>query len=449
MVSDRTFRRHSQIYFKSVDLDSSCSEEDDISPDVSTNGDTTVEQQAASNTDNEFGCDSDSEDSGKVEEKWEDESDIDDFENKQDCDLKQDRDKYSAIAACVTIFINQWASAYNVSYACIATLLKFLHALFVVCSNILPEIGILSTLIPRTLYQLNKASRVKTDNFIKYVVCPKCNSIRLYDECTVSHNGTVKSDFCSYRRFPNHKQRKQRRTCGTQLLKEVTLKTGKKTFYPRKTYCYKPIGETLKELVSRKNFWETCEKWRGRKKVPGTYRDVYDGRVWKTFQNYNEKPFLSQPGCFGLILNLDWWQPFKYSSYSVGCLYAAILNLPREIRYQKENIVLIGILPGPHEPRGDELNHFLRPLVDELLLLWDEGVQCELPSGIHQTCFAAVLCCASDVPAARKLSGFLSHNARLGCSKCLKEFDTGTWSISNVICNSYHSIRRNKVFMKL
>ena len=29
---------------------------------------------------------------------------------------------------------------------------------------------------------------------------------------------------------------------------------------------------------------------------------------------------------------------------------------------------------------------------------------------------------ACDVPAARKVAGFLSHAARLGCSKCLKEF---------------------------
>ena len=34
----------------------------------------------------------------------------------------------------------------------------------------------------------------------------------------------------------------------------------------------------------------------------------------------------------------------------------------------------------------------------------------------------AILCVACDLPAGRKLCGFLSHSARLGCSRCYKEF---------------------------
>lgn len=34
----------------------------------------------------------------------------------------------------------------------------------------------------------------------------------------------------------------------------------------------------------------------------------------------------------------------------------------------------------------------------------------------------AVICCSCDLPAGRKLCGFLSHNAHLGCSKCKKYF---------------------------
>lgn len=39
----------------------------------------------------------------------------------------------------------------------------------------------------------------------------------------------------------------------------------------------------------------------------------------------------------------------------------------------------------------------------------------------------ALLCVACNVPAARKVAGFLSHNARLGCSRCLKEFAVKTF----------------------
>ena len=38
-------------------------------------------------------------------------------------------------------------------------------------------------------------------------------------------------------------------------------------------------------------------------------------------------------------------------------------------------------------------------------------------------CFIlALLCIGCDVPASRKLCGFLGHSATMGCNKCKKEF---------------------------
>lgn len=33
------------------------------------------------------------------------------------------------------------------------------------------------------------------------------------------------------------------------------------------------------------------------------------------------------------MLNIDWFQPFKYTNYSVGAIYMTILNLPRHLRF--------------------------------------------------------------------------------------------------------------------
>ena len=38
---------------------------------------------------------------------------------------------------------------------------------------------------------------------------------------------------------------------------------------------------------------------------------------------------------------------------------------------------------------------------------------------------AALICVACDLPAAKKVAGFLSHSATYGCSKCMKEFPGG------------------------
>ena len=40
------------------------------------------------------------------------------------------------------------------------------------------------------------------------------------------------------------------------------------------------------------------------------------------------------------------------------------------------------------------------------------------------------LCCTCDIPAGCKVCGFLGHNARLGCFKCLKQFEGGVGPIN-------------------
>lgn len=97
--------------------------------------------------------------------------------------------------------------------------------------------------------------------------------------------------------------------------------------------------------------------------------DVYDGKLWKDFQFINEQTFLQGDLGLGLILNIDWFQPYKLTNYSVGVIFLAVMNLPRNIRYKRENIILVGIIPGPSEPSHD-LNSYLKPLVKELTELW-------------------------------------------------------------------------------
>ena len=70
------------------------------------------------------------------------------------------------------------------------------------------------------------------------------------------------------------------------------------------------------------------------------------------------------------------------------------------------------------------LSSFLFPSVQELLDFWS-GVQLQIAtkSGpVEQVVRCALLCVSCDLPAARKACGFLSYTARLGCSRCFKEF---------------------------
>ena len=53
---------------------------------------------------------------------------------------------------------------------------------------------------------------------------------------------------------------------------------------------------------------------------------------------------------YGLMLNIDWFQPFKHlSSFSVGAIYLVILNLHRHLAFKRENNILARTIPDMAE----------------------------------------------------------------------------------------------------
>ena len=148
---------------------------------------------------------------------------------------------------------------------------------------------------------------------------------------------------------------------------------------PVKVYPYRSLLSSLTELSTRADILQLCNQWILRtSKNPHVMVDIYDGQIWKDNLVINSRPFLSQPNNLGLSLNVDWFQPFQHSSYSVGVVYIVILNLPREVRYLPRNVIVVGVIPGPKEPKKT-INTILQPLVEDLLALWN-GIYIFIPS---------------------------------------------------------------------
>ena len=209
-------------------------------------------------------------------------------------------------------------------------------------------------------------------------------------------------------------------------MKTVKTRAGTTALYPRRLYCYRSIIESVKEMLTRRDFFRKCESWRTRKTGSDTLADIYDGSVWKEFANPGGISFLSLPYNFAFTLNVDWFQPFKHTTHSTGVIYLAIQNLPRCERYTSENIILCGIIPGLHEP-SKTMNTYLAPLVKDLKELWHGVIMYDAHSQSQVVVRAALLCTACDIPAARKVSGFVGHNALHGCSKYFKTFPTASF----------------------
>ena len=105
---------------------------------------------------------------------------------------------------------------------------------------------------------------------------------------------------------------------------------------------------------------------------------------------------------------------------SSGVISAACLNLPANICYKHEYMYLSTVIPGPNEPHLTELNHYIRPVVDQFLVSWEWRIYFTQtgnhPTG-QDTCstIANVVC---DLPAACKCNQSAGHSSHFLCTRC-------------------------------
>ncbi|KAJ3803931.1 hypothetical protein F5876DRAFT_53988, partial [Lentinula aff. lateritia] len=68
---------------------------------------------------------------------------------------------------------------------------------------------------------------------------------------------------------------------------------------------------------------------------------------------------------------------------STGIMSMSCLNLPLEIREDQAYVYIPGVIQGPREPdaKAGAYNHYLRPLIDEILVAYTRGIQCASSDG--------------------------------------------------------------------
>jgi hypothetical protein len=63
----------------------------------------------------------------------------------------------------------------------------------------------------------------------------------------------------------------------------------------------------------------------------------------------------------------------------VRCLTGFILVLTVYLRYTAKNLLIPIILPGPHEQTADQLQNYIKIIVDDLLKLFYKGIYIRTP----------------------------------------------------------------------
>jgi len=231
--------------------------------------------------------------------------------------------------------------------------------------------------------------------------------------------------------IPNYPSRcRRRRTgrrCNTQLLRPRTL-NGRVVYTPIKPFVYFRPVDWLGQLLSRPGIEaEMDTAWcKSKDSNDGVMRDIFDGETLRNFKGPDGRHFSlgNDEGRYAFSLSADFFNPLRNKQagkkISVGLISLVCLNLPPHLRYKPENIFLAGVIPGPTEPPLTAINHFLRPLVDDFLKMWDPGIRYsrtdDHPHGRLVRC--AIVCVVCDLPAARKTAGFTSYAHNHFCAIC-------------------------------
>ena len=155
------------------------------------------------------------------------------------------------------IFLCIWSWHCSISDNALDILISFIYAVFKALGTIFPSLTAFALIFPKSLNLLKNRLCINRDNFTKYVVCPKCESLYKFSECHREQFGRTVINNCQYISQENHRQIFRRTPCGQP--KEVTLKNGKKRLYPLKVYCYKSVIDNLKRLVNKPMFRANCE----------------------------------------------------------------------------------------------------------------------------------------------------------------------------------------------
>jgi hypothetical protein len=231
--------------------------------------------------------------------------------------------------------------------------------------------------MPRDPRTLVKKAAIKP-HLVETVCCRICFHLYSFEQ------QRLPPTFCQYKRFANSDP------CSEELWVQKSTHSGikdlgqfprpsKKDYpakfgVPRCLYVSQPILAWLELLLRKPDIEAAIDAWAS--KVLNSKAELMDVQHGTTFQKLSQ---VDTPSFLNLKLSLfvDWFNPRgnktsgKIESTGVFALFC--MNLPPTLRNKISNIGLAGITPGPYSPDTNTINHLLKPLVDELIML-DSGV---------------------------------------------------------------------------
>ncbi|XP_049410510.1 uncharacterized protein LOC125873672 [Solanum stenotomum] len=238
--------------------------------------------------------------------------------------------------------------------------------------------------------------------------------------CMLYYKEDVNLEFCKFCSHPRYK----------------TGSTGKK--FAIKAMHYLPLISRLKRLYASNSSAPHIRWDRENRRPPGVMCHPSDGETWKYFDR-TYPDFAAEPRNVRLGLCADGFTPFsvRAAPYSCWPVFITPYNLPPEVCMTSPYIFLNCVIPGPSNPKS-EIDVYLQPLIDELKLLWSDGVETwDISRKQNFNMCATLMWTINDFPAYGMLSGWMTVG-KLACPYCME--DTKSFTVKHGRKNSRHNL---------
>lgn len=248
--------------------------------------------------------------------------------------------------------------------------------------------------VPLTKYMFLKDVCVPDDSIKRHIVCKDCDTY-----VGVHNNDEYKNVECT-----NEK-------CKSEI--DCTRNSN--------YFLSLSIENQLQTFLKDSRFVDSILNYRFIEKEsnsPDSLHDLYDGLAYQEF--FKNNGMLSEKYNFSYSFFTDGL------AYGSGCgskktvwpVYLTVNELPYEER--QKYIILAGMYAGDKDPN---VQHLLRPFVEETNRLSSEGMQWTHNNEIVKS-YVIPLCCIADSVARHKILGLQSFAAVFGCTFCYHESES-------------------------
>ena len=145
---------------------------------------------------------------------------------------------------------------------------------------------------------------------------------------------------------------------------------------PAKVMWYFPLIPRLKRLFKNKTNAKLMRWHKEEHKQDNMLRHPADGSQWRKVDR-TFPIFANDARNIRFGLSMDGMSPFgeKNNGHSTWPVTLCIYNLPPWLCMKRKFIMMPVLIPSPKQP-GNDIDVYLKPLIEDLLLLWkEEGVR--------------------------------------------------------------------------